>query len=109
MSFTLTWAGECSAWECDELGHLNMRHYVYKTAQARAGLIIRMGLANAFKLGATSSIRVKDFHIKYQGEARPGDPLKIEQSWKSLSIFIYAVFAPFLGRRALKTRQKNSL
>lgn len=78
MSFTLTWAGECSAWECDELGHLNMRHYVYKTAQARAGLIIRMGLGEAFKANASSSIRVRDFHIKYQGEARPGDPLKIE-------------------------------
>lgn len=78
MNFTLTWAGECSAWECDELGHLNMRHYVYKTAQARAGLIIRMGLAEAFKADAASSIRVRDFHIKYQAEARPGDPLKIE-------------------------------
>jgi len=84
MSFTLTWAGECSAWECDELGHLNMRHYVYKTAQARAGLIIRMGLPEAFKKDATSSIRVKDFHIKYQGEARPGDPLKIESGVISL-------------------------
>lgn len=84
MSFTLTWAGECSAWECDELGHLNMRHYVYKTAQARAGLIIRMGLHDAFKSDALSSIRVKDFHIKYQAEARPGDPLKIESGLLSL-------------------------
>lgn len=84
MTFTLTWAGECSAWECDELGHLNMRHYVYKTAQARAGLIIRMGLHEAFTSHATSSIRVKDFHIKYQAEARPGDPLKIESGVLSL-------------------------
>lgn len=84
MSFTLTWAGECSAWECDELGHLNMRHYVYKTAQARAGLIIRMGLPEAFKKDTASSIRVKDFHIKYQAEARPGDPLKIESGVVSL-------------------------
>ncbi len=84
MGFTLTWAGECSAWECDELGHLNMRHYVYKTAQARAGLIIRMGLPDAFKTDAMSSIRVKDFHIKYQAEARPGDPLKIESGLLSL-------------------------
>jgi acyl-CoA thioester hydrolase len=78
MGFTLTWAGECSAWECDDLGHLNMRYYLYKTAQARAGLIIRMGLAQAFNPDATSTVRVKDIHIKYQAEARPGDPLKIE-------------------------------
>ncbi len=85
MPFILTWAGECSAWECDQLGHLNMRHYVYKTAQARAGLIIRMGLPEAFKPDTSSSIRVKDFHIKYQGEARPGDPLKIESAVISLN------------------------
>ena len=62
-----------------------MRHYVYKTAQARAGLIIRMGLHDAFKVDATSSIRVKDFHIKYQAEARPGDPLKIESGIVSIA------------------------
>ncbi|RKQ71832.1 acyl-CoA thioester hydrolase [Litorimonas taeanensis] len=84
MPFTLTWAGECSAWECDELGHLNMRHYVYKTAQARAGLIIRMGLPDAFKNDANSTVRVRDFHIKYQAEARPGDALKIESGLISL-------------------------
>jgi len=75
--FTLTWAGECSAWEYDELGHLNMRHYVGKFSQARQFLFIKLGLINAFKPSAQSSVRVKDLHIKYQGEARPGQPLKI--------------------------------
>jgi len=69
--FTLTWAGECSAWECDELGHMNMRHYVHKTDEARRGLIIRLGLNRAFHPGVVSTIRCRDFHIKYQGEARP--------------------------------------
>jgi acyl-CoA thioester hydrolase len=84
MGFTLTWAGECSAWECDEIGHLNMRHYVYKVAEARAGLFVRMGLPHAFKSNASSTVRVKDFHIKYQAEARPGNPLKIESGLVSL-------------------------
>ena len=75
--FRLTWAGECSAWECDELGHLNMRHYVGKFSQARQFLFIKLGLKNAFKPHTSSSVRVKDLHIKYQGEARPGQPLKI--------------------------------
>jgi len=75
--FRLTWAGECSAWECDELGHLNMRHYVGKFSQARHFLFIKLGLINAFKASALSTVRVKDLHIKYQGEARPGQPLKI--------------------------------
>ncbi|MEP1229209.1 MAG: thioesterase family protein [Litorimonas sp.] len=75
--FILTWAGECCAWECDELGHLNMRHYVNKFSQARQFIFIKLGLVNAFKPHAQSSVRVKNLHIKYLGEARPGDPLKI--------------------------------
>ena len=83
--FTLTWAGECSAWECDELGHMNMRHYVHKTDEARRGLIIRLGLNRAFHPGVVSTIRCRDFHIKYQGEARPGDPLRIDSAILELS------------------------
>lgn len=79
-NFVLTWAGECSAWECDDLGHLNMRHYVKKFGQARSGLMIRLGLTHAYRPGGTSSVRVRDFLIKYQGEARPGDPLKVHSA-----------------------------
>jgi len=78
--FTLTWAGECSAWECDELGHMNMRHYVHKTDEARRGLIIRLGLTTAFHSGVASTVRCRDLHIKYQGEARPGNPLRIDSA-----------------------------
>ena len=76
--FIPTWAGECSAWECDGLGHMNMRHYMTKVQQARQMLIMRLGLAEAFQSGTPSSVRVRDFHIKYLGEARPDDPLRIE-------------------------------
>lgn len=79
-NFIQTWAGECSAWECDDLGHLNMRHYMTKVRQARQMLIIRLGLDEAFKTDAISSVRVAKFHIKYQGEARPGNPLHIESA-----------------------------
>ena len=78
--FTLTWAGECSAWECDELGHMNMRYYVHKVDEARQSLIIRLGLPHAYRHATVSSVRVRDFHIKYQGEARPGDPLRIDSA-----------------------------
>ena len=83
--FILTWAGECSAWECDELGHLNMRHYVKKFGQARKGFIIRLGLSHAFLPDTDSSVRVKDIHIRYHGEARPGQALKIETALIELS------------------------
>jgi len=76
--FLKTWAGECSAWECDGLGHLNMRHYMTKVHQARQMFFIRTGLVEAFKADAFSTIRTRNFHIKYLGEARPDNPLYIE-------------------------------
>lgn len=76
--FLKTWSGECSAWECDGLGHLNMRHYMTKVMQARQMFFIRAGLHEAFKGDALSTVRVTDFHIKYLGEARPDNPLYIE-------------------------------
>ena len=78
--FTLTWAGECSAWECDELGHMNMRHYVHKIDEARRSFIIQLRLPRAFHTGVASTVRCRDFHIKYQGEARPGNPLRIDSA-----------------------------
>jgi len=78
MGFIKTWVGECSAWECDDLGHLNMRYYMHKAQQARQMFIIKLGLDNAFHKNSASSVRVRDFHIKYLGEARPGDPLRFE-------------------------------
>jgi len=76
--FLKSWAGECSAWECDDLGHLNMRHYMTKAYQARQMMLITLGLSEAMKAKADTTIIAKDFHIKYLGEARPGNPLFIE-------------------------------
>ena len=59
---------------------MNMRHYVHKTDEARRGLIIRLGLQRAFHPGAVSTVRARDLHIKYQGEARPGNPLRIDSA-----------------------------
>ena len=59
---------------------MNMRHYVHKTDEARCGLIIRLGLPRAFHFGVASTVRCRDLHIKYQGEARPGNPLRIDSA-----------------------------
>lgn len=78
--FQTVWAGDCSAWECDELGHLNMSFYLDKFEQARMGLFVRLGLVEAFRPDAYSTVRSRDIHIKYLAEARPGAPLRIESA-----------------------------
>lgn len=78
--FVHTWSGEASQWECDDLGHLNMRHYLYKIAQARQMLGLLLGLTSSFKKDAHSTFRVREFHIRYLGEARPGAPLRVQSA-----------------------------
>jgi len=57
-----------------------MRHYAHKVDEARKSLIIRLSLPHAYRHATVSSVRVRDFHIKYQGEARPGNPLRIDSA-----------------------------
>lgn len=76
--FTETWTGEAEAHECDALGHLNMRHYLYKAQQARQMFIMMLGLPSAFTAGHPSSVKFMDAHIQYKAESRPGQLLRIE-------------------------------
>lgn len=55
-----------------------MRHYMTKVHQARQMFFIQLGLVEAFKAEALSTVRVKNLHINYLGEARPDNPLYIE-------------------------------
>lgn len=76
--FIQTWAGEAETHECDALGHLNMRYYLYKAQQARQMFIMILGLPNAFTAGYPSSVKFMNAHIQYKAESRPGQLLRIE-------------------------------
>ena len=77
MGWVESWRGEAVAWECDELGHLNMRHYVGKAREARQFLFIHLGLHHSFRLGAPSGVHAKTVETCYLREARPGARLSI--------------------------------
>jgi len=67
-----TYRGEALAWEADELGHMNMRFYFEKAAQARAAFFGQLHLPRAFKARALSTLVATRQHIKYHKEVRPG-------------------------------------
>ena len=73
-----TWRGEASAWECDELGHLNMRHYPAKAEEARQFFFAHLGLPDAFRARAPSTVQARRIEVRYLAEARPGARLHIE-------------------------------
>ena len=71
------WRGNANAWECDELGHMNVRFYLAKAMEAVANLSDRVGLIGAFREDATATLIPDGLHIRFLAEARPGAPLVI--------------------------------
>lgn len=71
------WRGGVAAWEADEMGHLNVGFYVVKAMEALAGLAAELGMGRAFAPTAESTLIVRDQHIRFLREARPGAPLSM--------------------------------
>jgi acyl-CoA thioester hydrolase len=69
------WRGGVNTWECDEMGHLNVRFYVARAMEGLVGLAGAIGLHGAFKERANATLLVKDHHIRFLREARAGAPL----------------------------------
>jgi acyl-CoA thioester hydrolase len=65
------WRGGVNTWECDEMGHLNVRFYVARAMEGLVGLAGALGLAGAFHRNAEATLQVTDQHIRFIREARP--------------------------------------
>ena len=62
------WLGTANAWECDEMGHMNVRHYLAKAEDALAILLEDLGAGPR---------GVRRQHVRYHRETRAGTPLLI--------------------------------
>lgn len=72
---TEIWVGGVNTWECDEMGHLNVRHWVAKSMEALAGLAAALGMPDAFSPLAQSTLIVREQHIRFLREAKAGAAL----------------------------------
>lgn len=66
--------GSINTWECDEMGHMNVRFYVAKVMEGLAELSHHIGLPGAFREGAAQTLRPRDQHIRFMKEAHAGSP-----------------------------------
>lgn len=66
------WGGGVNTWECDEMGHLNVRFWVAKAMEALAGLSRLMGMPDAFARSGGATLVVRDLHMRFLREARAG-------------------------------------
>jgi acyl-CoA thioester hydrolase len=69
------WRGCVNTWECDEMGHMNVRFYVARAMEGLVGLAAALGLPHAFSPYANATLLVREQHIRFLREARPGAPL----------------------------------
>ena len=66
------WSGGVGAWECDEMGHMNVRFYVAKATEGLATLAALIGMPHAFSPYAEATLLVREQHIRFLREAHPG-------------------------------------
>ena len=66
------WRGGVNTWEIDMMGHLNVRFYVARAMEGLVGAAAALGLAGAFKARAAATLIVREHHIRFLREARPG-------------------------------------
>lgn len=69
------WRGGVNTWDCDEMGHMNVRHYVVRAQEGLIGMAAELGMPQAFSPHANATLLVKEHHIRFLREAHAGAPL----------------------------------
>lgn len=59
-------------WECDQMGHLNVRHYFGRANDGLALLLSEFGLGPSRLRQERLVVRAVDQHVRFQREMRPG-------------------------------------
>jgi acyl-CoA thioester hydrolase len=66
------WRGTVAQWECDGMGHLNVRFYIARAMQGLAGAAAALGMPHAFAAYAGATLIVREHHVRFLREARAG-------------------------------------
>ncbi|WP_368670107.1 thioesterase family protein [Phenylobacterium aquaticum] len=69
------WSGGVNTWECDEMGHLNVRFWVAKALEGLGGLAARLGMPRAFSAVGEATLVVRETHMRFLREAKAGATL----------------------------------
>lgn len=67
--------GLANTWECDEMGHMNVRFYVNRQMEGLQIFSHAIGLPQLFKPYSASTLLPVDQHIRYMKEIHAGKPI----------------------------------
>jgi len=63
-----------NTWDCDEMGHMNVRFYVARSVDGLFGLAQLVGFGPRYMRERKRTLVVRDQHIRFHREMRPGTP-----------------------------------
>ena len=66
------WRGGVTPWQCDEMGHMNVRFYLAAANEGMANLAGALGMPRAYAAGASSTLLLREHHVRFLKEARAG-------------------------------------
>ncbi|HEX6245187.1 MAG TPA: thioesterase family protein, partial [Polyangiales bacterium] len=61
-----------NTWECDQMGHMNVRHYFARANQGLVTLALELGLPPSLLRRQGQALRARDQHVRFVRELRPG-------------------------------------
>ncbi|SCA55250.1 Acyl-CoA thioester hydrolase [Candidatus Terasakiella magnetica] len=73
----LTHRSTVQQWECDHMGHLNVRNYMAKFDDAAWSFLAVLGINKAYFSERNGGVAAVDHHVTYQQELLPGDCVEI--------------------------------
>lgn len=74
-----------NTWECDQMGHMNVRHYFARANQGLALLALELGLPPSLLRSREQGLRARDQHVRFVRELRPGVSYTVRAGLLALS------------------------
>jgi acyl-CoA thioester hydrolase len=71
------WRGSVNTWECDGMGHMNVRFYAVRALEGLVGLAAALGMPRAFSPTAGATLLIREQHIRFLREAVAGTVLTL--------------------------------
>jgi acyl-CoA thioester hydrolase len=67
-----------NTWECDSMGHMNVRHYSARAADGLARLALELGLGPQKLAEKGLAVRATEQHLRFHREMRPGPAFRVQ-------------------------------
>lgn len=103
------WQGSANTWDCDEMGHMNVRIYVEKAMEGLGRFAAAIHMPHAFRHDGLSTLIPAEHHIRYIREVHAGRPLSMTGGvleWDETSVLLYQDMRHADGRPAAAFRTR---